>query len=137
MERGREDYFNGQPWLSKAKNTFDQVILVKHAIVASGKNEDLFIKKYLDDVYGESAHIPASASNMHNFIEGLRNSFPTKMRLFRAVDFSQVVAGILGCFIILRGIIIGRLFNAVLPGEAAMKTNQDSAVLSCHGMMNR
>ena len=44
--------------LSKAKEYFDQVILVKHAIVASGKTEDVFIKKYLDDVYGGSVYIP-------------------------------------------------------------------------------
>ena len=34
------------------------MILVKHAIVASGKTEDVFIKKYLDDVYGGSVYIP-------------------------------------------------------------------------------
>ncbi len=44
--------------LSKVKEYFDQVILVKHAIVASGKTEDVFIKKYLDDVYGGSVYIP-------------------------------------------------------------------------------
>ena len=44
--------------LSKVKEYFDQVILVKHAIVASGKTEDVFIKKYLDDVYGGSVDIP-------------------------------------------------------------------------------
>ena len=44
--------------LSKVKKYFDQVILVKHAIVASGKTEDVFIKKYLDDVYGGSVYIP-------------------------------------------------------------------------------
>lgn len=44
--------------LSKVKEYFDQVILVKHAIVASGKIEDVFIKKYLDDVYGGSVYIP-------------------------------------------------------------------------------
>ena len=43
--------------LSKVKEYFDQVILVKHAIVASGKTEDVFIKKYLDDVYGGSVYI--------------------------------------------------------------------------------
>ncbi len=44
--------------LSKVKEYFDQVILVKHSIVASGKTEDVFIKKYLDDVYGGSVYIP-------------------------------------------------------------------------------
>lgn len=44
--------------LSKVKEYFDQVILVKHAIVASGTTEDVFIKKYLDDVYGGSVYIP-------------------------------------------------------------------------------
>ena len=44
--------------LSKVKEYFDQVILVKHAIVASGKTEDVFVKKYLDDVYGGSVYIP-------------------------------------------------------------------------------
>ena len=44
--------------LSKVKEYFDHVILVKHAIVASGKTEDVFIKKYLDDVYGGSVYIP-------------------------------------------------------------------------------
>ena len=44
--------------LSKVKEYFDQVILVKHEIVASGKTEDVFIKKYLDDVYGGSVYIP-------------------------------------------------------------------------------
>ena len=44
--------------LSKVKEYFDQVILVKHAIVASGKTEDVFIEKYLDDVYGGSVYIP-------------------------------------------------------------------------------
>ena len=44
--------------LSKVKEYFDQVILVKHAIVASGKTEEVFIKKYLDDVYGGSVYIP-------------------------------------------------------------------------------
>ena len=44
--------------LSKVKEYFDQVILVKHAIVASGKTEDVFIKKYLDDVYGGSVYVP-------------------------------------------------------------------------------
>ena len=44
--------------LSKVKEYFDYVILVKHAIVASGKTEDVFIKKYLDDVYGGSVYIP-------------------------------------------------------------------------------
>ena len=44
--------------LSKVKEYFDQVILVKHAIVATGKTEDVFIKKYLDDVYGGSVYIP-------------------------------------------------------------------------------
>ena len=44
--------------LSKVKEYFDQLILVKHAIVASGKTEDVFIKKYLDDVYGGSVYIP-------------------------------------------------------------------------------
>ena len=44
--------------LSKVKEYFDKVILVKHAIVASGKTEDVFIKKYLDDVYGGSVYIP-------------------------------------------------------------------------------
>ena len=44
--------------LSKVKEYFAQVILVKHAIVASGKTEDVFIKKYLDDVYGGSVYIP-------------------------------------------------------------------------------
>ena len=44
--------------LSKVKEYFDQVILVKHAIVASGKTEDVFITKYLDDVYGGSVYIP-------------------------------------------------------------------------------
>ena len=44
--------------LSKVKEYFDQVILVKHAIVASGKTEDVFIKKYLDAVYGGSVYIP-------------------------------------------------------------------------------
>lgn len=44
--------------LSKVKEYFDQVILVNHAIVASGKTEDVFIKKYLDDVYGGSVYIP-------------------------------------------------------------------------------
>lgn len=44
--------------LSKVKEYFDHVILVKHAIVASGKTEDAFIKKYLDDVYGGSVYIP-------------------------------------------------------------------------------
>ena len=44
--------------LSKVKEYFDQVILVKHAIVASGKTEDVFVTKYLDDVYGGSVYIP-------------------------------------------------------------------------------
>ena len=44
--------------LSKVKEYFDKVILVKHSIVASGKTEDVFIKKYLDDVYGGSVYIP-------------------------------------------------------------------------------
>ena len=44
--------------LSKVKEYFDQVVLVKHTIVASGKTEDVFIKKYLDDVYGGSVYIP-------------------------------------------------------------------------------
>ena len=44
--------------LTKVKQYFDQVTLVKHAIVASGKTEDVFIKKYLDDVYGGSVYIP-------------------------------------------------------------------------------
>ena len=44
--------------LSKVKEYIDHVILVKHAIVASGKTEDVFIKKYLDDVYGGSVYIP-------------------------------------------------------------------------------
>ena len=44
--------------LSKVKEYFDQVMLVKHALVASGKTEDVFIKKYLDDVYGGSVYIP-------------------------------------------------------------------------------
>ena len=44
--------------LSKVKEYFEQVILVKHAIVASGKTEEVFIKKYLDDVYGGSVYIP-------------------------------------------------------------------------------
>lgn len=44
--------------LSKVKEYFDHVILVKYAIVASGKTEDVFIKKYLDDVYGGSVYIP-------------------------------------------------------------------------------
>ena len=43
--------------LSKVKEYFDKVILVKHSIVASGKTEDVFIKKYLDDVYGGSVYI--------------------------------------------------------------------------------
>ena len=43
--------------LSKVKEYFDKVILVKHSIVASGKTEDVFIKKYLDDVYGGSVSI--------------------------------------------------------------------------------
>ena len=44
--------------LSKVKEYFDHVILVKHAIVASGKTEDVFVTKYLDDVYGGSVYIP-------------------------------------------------------------------------------
>lgn len=44
--------------LSKVREYFDKVILVKHSIVASGKTEDVFIKKYLDDVYGGSVYIP-------------------------------------------------------------------------------
>lgn len=44
--------------LSKVKEYFDQVILVKHTIVASGKTEDVFVTKYLDDVYGGSVYIP-------------------------------------------------------------------------------
>ena len=44
--------------LSKVKEYFDKVILVKHSIVASGKTEDVFIKKYLDDVYSGSVYIP-------------------------------------------------------------------------------
>ena len=44
--------------LSKVKEYFDQLILVKHAIVAFGKTEDVFVKKYLDDVYGGSVYIP-------------------------------------------------------------------------------
>ena len=44
--------------LSKVKEYFDQVVLVKHAIVASGKTEDVFVTKYLDDVYGGSVYIP-------------------------------------------------------------------------------
>ena len=44
--------------LSKVKEYFDQVILVKHAIVASGETEDVFVTKYLDDVYGGSVYIP-------------------------------------------------------------------------------
>ena len=44
--------------LSKVKEYFDQVVLVKHSIVASGKTEDVFVTKYLDDVYGGSVYIP-------------------------------------------------------------------------------
>ena len=44
--------------LSKVKEYFDQVVLVKHTIVASGKTEDVFVTKYLDDVYGGSVYIP-------------------------------------------------------------------------------
>ena len=42
----------------KVKEYFDQVVLVKHTIVASGKTEDVFVTKYLDDVYGGSVYIP-------------------------------------------------------------------------------
>lgn len=44
--------------LSKVKEYFDQVVLVKHTIVAYGKTEDVFVTKYLDDVYGGSVYIP-------------------------------------------------------------------------------
>ena len=52
----RDEPFVGIDMLSE--KVIDQVILVKHAIVASGKTEDVFIKKYLDDVYGGSVYIP-------------------------------------------------------------------------------
>ena len=44
--------------LSKVKEYFDHVVLVKHGIVASGKTEEVFISKYLDHIYGGNMYIP-------------------------------------------------------------------------------
>ncbi|MDO4873313.1 MAG: metal ABC transporter ATP-binding protein [Carnobacterium sp.] len=49
--------------LSKVKEYFDHVVLVKHGIVASGKTEEVFISKYLDHVYGGSVYIPQGGAN--------------------------------------------------------------------------
>ena len=107
--------------LSKVPHYFDQVLLVNREVIAFGPTKETFTEANLKEAYGNRLFFQWRWPMIAEFIDGLQKFHFLQNALITAIVVG-VVAGAVGCFIILRGMSLmgDAISHAVLPGVAPL-----------------